>query len=209
MSKIIGIKKALPLHILELALTLYLQDKYDEEYIREQVQTVYEGKDIIPRCVNNIRKVVCESPMNDILLDRKDEVLNALRHTGDKGIILTALLCATFPIAYDVLSAFGKYFQVQEYVNTDLLKRIISDKYGSNWSLSKGMYAVIPTFMESGLISRPQVGLYKANDKIKLSSAIAWEVYCKSYLTNNPLSQMSEETYYDPYFGFCEVIYNM
>lgn len=100
MSNIIGIKKALPLHILELALTLYLQDKYDEEYIREQVQIVYEGKDIVPRCVNNIRKVVCENPLSELLLERRDEVLNAMRYSGDKGIILTSLLCSTFPIAY-------------------------------------------------------------------------------------------------------------
>lgn len=205
MSNIIGIKKALPLHILELALMLYIQDKYDEEYIREQVQTVYEGKDIIPRCVNNIRKVICESPISSMLLDRREEVATALKYSGDKGIVLSALLCSTFPIAYDVLATLGKYFQVQEFVNTDLLKRVISDKYGSNWSLLKGTYAVLPTFMESNLISRPKVGIYKSEEPIKLATNIAWDIYCQSYKANNPLSDMSEETFYDPYFSFCKI----
>ena len=205
MSNIIGIKKALPLHILELALMLYLQDKYDEEYIREQVMTVYEGKDIVPRCVNNIRKVVCESPISSTFLDRREEVLTALKYTGDKGIILSALLCSKFPIAYDVLSTLGKYFQVQEFVNTDLLKRVISDKYGSNWSLIKGTYAVLPTLMESNLISRPKVGIYKVGDTIRLSTVIAWDIYSESYKVNNPLTDLNEETYCDPYFSFCKI----
>ena len=209
MSNIIGIKKALPLHILELALTLHIQDKYDEEYIREQVKIVYEGKDIVPRCVNNIRKVICESPLSNVILERREEVLIALKYSGDKAIILSALLCSTFPIAYDVLATLGKYFQVQEFVNTDLLKRVISDKYGSNWSLLKGMYAVIPTFTESNLVSRPKIGIYKANEKTKLSTIVAWDIYCESYKVNNPLAYLNEETLYDPYFSFCERIQTM
>lgn len=204
MNNTIGINQRIPLHILETALICYLKDAYSEDYIREQMASEYTGENRIKKGISFISKVICRSPLLHEFMDRKEEILNAMKYEKDKNVILIALLCASYPFAYDILNAMGRYFQVQEFVNSELIKKTICNKYGSNRSAQNGLYAVLPTFIEGGFFLRPKIGIYQSIEKIQLKSQITWDIYCKAYIINNPLALIGEEVFYEPYFGFCE-----
>ncbi len=50
----------------------------------------------------------------------------------------------------DVLVVIGKFYAVQEIINTKAIKKFISAIYGINRSIENALYAVIPMFVEAG-----------------------------------------------------------
>ena len=74
--------------------------------------------------------------------------------------------------------------------------------YASNRSLPNALYCGLPMYIEAGLLSRPQTGVYTKND-IEVVIPIAQELYKKSFFVNNPM--LNEEDYdcgEHPYFEF-------
>ena len=60
----------------------------------------------------------------------------------------------------------------------------------------------MPMYIEAGLLSRPQTGVYTKND-IEVVTPFAHELYKKSFFVNNPM--LNEEDYdcsEHPYFEF-------
>ncbi|EJX02108.1 hypothetical protein EVA_09788 [gut metagenome] len=80
----------------------------------------------------------------------------------------------------------------------------MSVKYGNNRSLPNGMNAILPMYIEAGLIRRPKIGTYIKND-IVLTTPFAKQLYEKSFIIHNPMfdeSYLSELEH--PYFEFIQ-----
>lgn len=159
-NKEIGINQRIPIQILEIALRNYLNDKYDEEYILEQLQLDFDGENRIRKALDIVNKIIRNNPIISEVVIEKDRVLLALKRENDRNLILTALSCTAFPFFYEVLLEFARYLKVQEIVNTDLIKKSMASRYGSNRSMENGLYCVIPMLVEAKLIERPKLSIY-------------------------------------------------
>lgn len=205
MSKI-DINQRIPLTILETGLKTFLEGNYNPAYLKEQLAFEYSGENRVAKALSFVNKTILRNPLNSSLLDNKQAILNALKHKGDRSIILIALLNSSYPFAFDILNAFAKYFQVQEFVSTKLIKKEAISKYGSNRSTENALFSVIPMFLEAGIFYRIKPGLYQAKEKIAVHSWIAQDLYRQSFLTNIPLLENSDILIFEPYLKLIEVL---
>jgi len=159
-NKVIGINQRIPLQILEIALRSYLKGSYDEEYIIEQLQLDFDGENRIRKALDITNKIVRNNPIIMQVEEEKERILSALKRENDKNLILTALACTSFPFYYEVLREFARFLKVQDVVNTELIKKTMASRYGSNRSMENGLYCVIPMLIEANIIERPKQGIY-------------------------------------------------
>lgn len=159
-NKAIGINQRIPLQILEIALRSHLNGEYDEEYIVEQLRLDFDGENRIKKALDIVNKITRNNPLISEVEKEKNRVLLALKRENDRNLILTALSCTAFPFYYQVLLEFARFLKVQEVVNTDLIRKTIGSKYGSNRSMENGLYCVIPMLLEANIIDRPKQGIY-------------------------------------------------
>lgn len=205
MSKI-DINQRIPLNILEIGLRTFLEGTYDAAYLEEQLAFEYSGKNRVRKAMSFVNKIILRNPLMPLIEENKQEILNALKQKGDKSVILIALLNSIFPISFTTLNSFAKYFQVQEIISTELIKKDAISIYGSNRSTENALYCVIPMFLEAGMFLRKKPGLYQSKERIVLHSQIAYDLYQQSFLINNPLLKDSEILVYEPYFSLVKLI---
>ncbi len=204
MSKI-DINQRIPLSLLEIALKTFLVNNYDAEYLEEHLAFEYEGKNRIGKALRIVNKIIKKNPLSLVLLENKQEILNALKHKGDRSVILIALLNSAYPFSFDILNIFAKYFQVQEFISTELIKKETINKYGSNRSTENALYSVIPMFLEADFFLRSKPGLYQVKEKLIIQSQIANKLYIQSFILNNLLLQDSNIIIHEPYFSMVEL----
>ena len=113
-----------------------------------------------------------------------------------------ALLCSAFPFAFDVLQTFGKFFSVQDIINTETIKKSIAGVYGGNRATENGLYSVVPMFIEAGFFERTKPGLYSVTQMVGLVSEVSITAYKESYIQNNGILLPQHEL--DPYFHFLQ-----
>jgi hypothetical protein len=203
-NKSIDINQRIPLDTLHAALESYLKNNYSTDYIVEQLKLDFEGDNRIKKAIRIINKIILKSPLLDIITNNKEEILSAIKRKTDRDIICIALLNAAFPFSFDVLKTFGKYFSVQDIINTETVKKPISNIYGGNRATENGMYSVIPMFIEANFFERPKSGLYQFNVKLKTSFKISKLLYLESYKINNKIDEVQDYQLLDPYFLFIE-----
>lgn len=196
----ISINQRIPLDVLEAALIAFLNEQYSQAYVMEQLMGAFEGSNRLKKAYDIVRKIIPQTPLISFLTENKGPVLLALKNKNDRNLILISLLNAAYPFSFDILRVFGKYFQVQEFVNTSLIEKTISAKYGSNRATSNGMYAVIPMFIEGGVFEREKVGLYAFHGALTISE-IAKSCFAQSFQVNVK-GIGGDVDFFDPYFVF-------
>ena len=203
MSKLsIDINQRIPLDVLEVALNSFLSDNYSNDYIVEQLRLEFDGENRLKKGLRIVNKIINKSPIKDFLLENKDELLIALKKKEERNLILISLLNSAFPFSFFVLKTFGKFFSVQDEVNSEIIKKTISNVYGGNRATENGIYSVVPMFLEAKLFKRPTTGIYSIENKINISSNISKKIYVQSFLLNNSLKNIEESHFRDPYFNF-------
>lgn len=160
-KKVIGINQRIPLQILEMALRSYLNGNYNEDYILEQLRLDFDGENRIRKALDIVNKIVRNNPIIAEIEKDKERVLVALKRENDKNLILISLSCTAFPYFYEVLKEFARYLKVQDVVNTDLIRKSMASRYGSNRSMENALYCVIPMLIEANIIERPKSGIYE------------------------------------------------
>jgi hypothetical protein len=201
-NKSIDINQRIPLDTLYAALEAYLNDSYSNEYVLEQLRLDFTGENRLKKALRIVNKIIKGNPLKTFLDDNR-EVLNlAITKKTDRNIILIALLNSAFPFSFDVLSVFGKYFSVQEIINTDTIKKTISNTYGGNRATENGIYSVVPMFLEAGFFKRPKMGVYQSLNKLNAINSVTTQIYKESYKVNNQCSSLSQYQFEDPYFNF-------
>tara|TARA_R110002167_G_scaffold134709_3_gene320811 strand:+ start:13188 stop:13808 length:621 start_codon:yes stop_codon:yes gene_type:complete len=204
-NKSIDINQRIPLDTLYAALEAYLNDSYSNEYVLEQLRLDFTGENRLKKALRIVNRTITGNPLKTFLDDNR-EVLNlAITKKTDRNIILIALLNSAFPFSFDVLSVFGKYFSVQEIINTDTIKKTISNTYGGNRATENGMYSVVPMFLEAGFFKRPKMGVYQSLNKLNAINSVTTQIYKESYKVNNQCSSLSQYQYEDPYFSFIAI----
>ena len=203
-NKSIDINQRIPIETLAAALESYLNDSYCNEYIIEQLRLDFSGENRLKKALRIVNKIIPQSPLNELLLENKEEIKNIIKKKADRDVILIALLNSAFTFSFEVLRTFGKFFAVQEMVNTQTIKKPISDVYGGNRATENALYSVVPMFIEAGFFSRPKTGIYQYAEPMKMSSPLTVEIYKESFKLNNAYNSLNEYQLRDPYFFFVE-----
>lgn len=197
----IGIRQRIPLSLFEMALRAVLSGEYSRKYYAELAAMEYQGPNRIEKTVCIISKLTDQNPLIEYMREHRDEVAEALRYQADRGLILSAMLVATYEFVYDMMCWYGKFFHVQDQVPTSLISGKLSDKYGSNRSLPNAMNSAIPMLLEAGLLKRPLIGMYEIG-KTTPTTEIARCIFEKAFLQWNPnLSEDGISTSH-PFFEF-------
>jgi hypothetical protein len=124
----------------------------------------------------------------------------AIEKKQGRDIILIALLNSAFPFSYYVLKIFGKYFEVQEIINTDTVKKSISKIYGGNRATENGIYNVVSMFLEAVFLIVKSKEFIIGVKKIIPSFNIREKIYLESFKLNNSINEIQEYQLMDPYF---------
>lgn len=201
-NKSIDINQRIPLDALYAALESHLNGSYSSEYILEQLRLEFEGENRLKKALRIVNKIIAKNPLINFINENKNEIEIAIKRKTDRDIICIALLNAAFPFSFDVLKTFGKYFAVQDIINTETVKKPISNIYGGNRATENGLYSVVPMFIEANFFSRPKIGIYKANEKLKYSFTVTKDIYFQSFKVNHTLQEIQDYQLLDPYFIF-------
>ena len=202
MHKTIDINQRIPLDVLHVALESYLSGTYSNDYIIEQLRLEYSGENRIKKSLRIVNKIVPNNPIIAKLSEHPAEVKNALKKRTDRNVILIALLCSAFPFAFDVLQTFGKFFLVQDTINSETIKKSIAGVYGGNRATKNGLYSVVPMFIEAGFFERTKPGLYSVTKMATVFSEVSIIAYKESFIQNIGILLPHHEL--DPYFNFLQ-----
>lgn len=202
MHKTIDINQRIPLVVLHVALESYLNGTYSNDYILEQLRLEYSGENRIKKSLRIVNKIVPNNPIIAKLSEHPVEIKNALKKRTDRNVISIALLCSAFPFAFDVLQTFGKFFLVQDTINSETIKKSISGVYGGNRATENGLYSVVPMFIEAGFFERTKPGLYCVTQMGSVVSEVSITAYKESFIQNNGILLPHHEL--DPYFNFLQ-----
>lgn len=206
-NKSIDINQRIPLDTLYAALESYLNGSYSNDYILEQLRLEFEGENRLKKALRIVNKIIQRNPLNEFITENKPEIINAIKKKADRDVIIIALLNCAFPFSFEVLKTFGKFFAVQEIINTETIKKPMSNIYGGNRATENGLYSVVPMFIEAGFFTRPKSGVYEKAEPIKVLNPITKQIYLSSFKTNNNLDSIKEYQKLDPYFLFVSGIF--
>jgi len=202
MEKTVGINQRIGINVMEMAIKAALDGIFTPEYAADLAAGEYQGANRINKARSIIEKLTQRNPLYPYIEEHKTEFLSAIKHPGDRAIIYSALINATYGFGYDAMVVLGKFFHVQEQVSTALIVSRMSSMYASNRSLPNGLYCVMPMYIEAGLINRPKTGVYTKNE-YEISTSFARELYTKSFFINNPMLKEGDYDYSEhPYFEF-------
>lgn len=201
-NKKIDINQRIPLDTLYAALESYLNDNYSDEYIIEQLRLHFDGENRLKKSLRIVKKIISNNQLSKFILSNKEQVKAAIRKKSDRNLILIALLNSSFVFSYDVISILGKLFKVQSVVNREALTRQASRIYGGNRALPNAIDSVIPMYLEAGLFTRPQAGLYQWEGGLNITSEISKTIYIESFKVINSTDEVLDYYLSDPYFLF-------
>ena len=201
MEKNTSINQRIPITTIEQALRAVLNGTYSYEYALELAKMEFQGLNRQKKAATFIGKLSVRNPLLPFLLEHQAETMQALAYSSDRALIMTSLINAAFPFGYDVTWLLGKYFHVQEAVSYSLIESKLAEEYGANRRLSIGLYALLPMYIEAGLLTRPCDGYY-AKAILEPQTSLAAEYYTQSFFLNNPLKNPIDDWSDNPYFEF-------
>ena len=96
-NKSIDINQRIPIDTLYVALQSYLNGSYSNEYVLEQLRLEFEGENRLKKALRIVNKIILKNPLNDLILENKSEIENAIKIKTDRDVIIIALLNSAFP----------------------------------------------------------------------------------------------------------------
>lgn len=202
MKKTVGINQRISVSVIEMAMKAALDGSFSSEYAADLAAGEYEGTNRITKARSIIGKLSVRNPLFDYIAEHQQQFNAAMKHKGDRAIILAAIINAAYGFGYDATVILGKFFHVQNEVSTQLIVSRMSSIYASNRSLPNGLYCILPMYIEAGLLTRSKPGVYIRNyyDDV---SAFAKTLYRKSFIVHNPMMLEEDLDYTEhPYFEF-------
>ena len=202
MEKTVGINQRISITIIEMAMKASLDGIFTPEYAADLAAGEYQGENRIKKARSIIGKLTLRNPLFDYIKEQRQDYFAAIKYPGDRALVFSALINATYMFGYDAMCILGKLFHVQERVSTQVIVNRMSSIYASNRSLLIGLYCIMPMYIEAGLLSRPVTGIYTKN-ALDIKTEFARNIYKKSFFVNNP---MLDEKFYEcdenSYFEF-------
>jgi hypothetical protein len=102
-NKSIDINQRIPIDTLYVALQSYLNVSYSNEYVLEQLRLEFEGENRLKKALRIVNKIILKNPLNELILEYKSEIENAIKIKADRDVIIIALLNSAFPFSFEVV----------------------------------------------------------------------------------------------------------
>lgn len=203
-EKSLGLHQRIPMDILLEAFRAELNDEQDLERLSQLINTEYAGENRQKKGFRQVKTTLADNPIVTLCKDRRDEVLAALKSEPDRNLILSALIVARYPFCYDLFCLLAKQFRLQDYINTDLILRMLGTKYGANKSVYNVQINTVAQMLEAKLLNRAKVGVYEFADAQKPVHKVTLDLWKECYFVNEPLtSREDEETIlFEPFFKY-------
>lgn len=176
MEKTVGINQRISIPIIETAMKAALDGIFTPEYAADLAAGEYQGENRIKKARSIIGKLTLRNPLFDYIKEQRHDYFEAIKYPGDRALVFSALINATYMFGYDAMCILGKLFHVQERVSSQLIVNRMSSIYASNRALPNGLYCIIPMYIEAGLLSRPVTGIYIKND-LDIKTDFARNIY--------------------------------
>ena len=201
MEKTVGINQIISVPIIEMAMKASLDGIFTPEYAADLAAGEYQGENRIKKARSIIGKLTLRNPLFNYIKEQRQDYFEAIKYPGDRALVFSALINATYMFGYDAMCILGKLFHVQERVSTQVIVNRMSSIYASNRSLPNGLYCIMPMYIEAGLLSRPVTGIYTKNE-LDIKTEFARNIYKKSFFVNNPMldedvSDCDENSYFE------------
>lgn len=209
-TKSIGINQRIPLQVLDNAIIYNLKGIIDikTEIVRD-LSEHFTGENRIGKGYVAFRKILFASKTATFFFKNCpiDKYLSLSEH--DRKAVWLSLLSATYPFVYELVSEFAESFKTQSVVNTLSIANRIKSIYGSNRASEIGLYAIIPTLIELGIITRPKNAVYAKGIKLKVIDPLVKEMVILSDLegSNTKIFGLNDVDR-KPYFFFLEMPLN-
>ena len=206
-DKSLGLHQRIPLDILLEGLKAELNDAQDFDRLAELISTEYAGENRQKKGVRQLKSTLVGNPLVEFCKENKESVLEALKFNTDRNLILSAIIAARYPICYDIYSLLAKQFRIQDYINTDLILRMLGAKYGANKSVYNVQINAVAQMLEAELIKRVKVGVYEFAEPQKPMCAITSKIWSRSYFINEQLANQDdfESLIFEPYFRYLKM----
>jgi|GEM_PF-460498 hypothetical protein len=203
-NKSLGIQQRIPLDVLCEALKMELSDGFDEVLLGELLKTEYNGENRIRKSIYQIHSAVCSTALTPLLREHASDVLTALNSAADRHLILMAVIHARYSFCYDVASLIASQLRLQDTISSELLNRLIGQKYGMNKSTENSRNCAVPQLIEAKMMSRVKTGLYASTEPQEPRFDISRAIWKESFFINNPLYNRldSETMLFEPYFRY-------
>lgn len=197
----IGIQQAVTMQAFEQMVSSVLCGDYSLQYAEQLARLSTKGEARVKKIRTVINRLATGNPLLPYMKAHQAEVEVAMKNTNDKKVLFAAVVCASYPFAYQTLCVIGKYLHVQDEVTTGLIKGKLSEVYGSVRTLEIALIAVLPMFVEAGLLVRKKVGVYTIG-KVNNNTDFARGLYQEAFLVNNPTYTKETMDESNPFFEF-------
>lgn len=206
-TKYIGISNRIPLKVIERALYCYIQTGHvDKDMYLNHIQEYTKGANRANKTALHLSVLLTRN--ETIISKMKPKLLNSDLFTlseGERRSLVLCLFCLTYPIAYDILTAFATGFKVQPHLSKQFLLQKIGAIYGGNRAMHIAVDEVISLLIECNFIRREKVGIFSFGSKLSTNSNFITElaVYTDIKLSSSK-SIMVDDLNYKPWFSFFE-----
>ncbi len=210
--KYIGINQRVPFEVLDEAVQTYLESgDISKEAILRNMLEYTTGLNRANKASNYVVQII--SRQEDILsrfkTALKDSDYSTLRIDERKALCL-CLICLTYPITYDLLTALAQGFKVQDQINKKFISEKVMALYGSNRTVDVAIDALLPMIIELNTIKRDKVSLYSMGKGCKVSNKFIDEmiIYTDIKLSRSKSILIDDLTHRPWYSYFKTVISN-
>lgn len=197
----VGLKEFVPITSLELCYMAIFDGSCTPEYIQSLVALQTSSPNVAEKINRTIRRMTVNSKLLPYILENKEEFILGNKHRCTRSAMYTSIMCAAYPVFYDILNILGKFFHAQDEVPATLLFEKLREKYGASVNCQRGYTCACRMLIDAGIIERSQFGTYKACRLNKISD-FASEMLIQSFLINNPNYSVEEIKSSNIYFEF-------
>lgn len=207
-GKYIGISNRIPFSVIDSALYDYIQTGViNKERHLSHIKEYTKGENRANKTLGHLVAII----------KRNEKIIQCFSKTtggndyyqinlNDRKALVLTLFCISFPIAYEMLTAFSTGFKVQALLNKQFLVQKIGAIYGGNRSMHIGVDEVIPLFMECDLIKREKVGIYSIGNKLIINNKFISEliIYTDIRLSGSK-TILIEDLGFKPWFSYFDI----
>ena len=206
--KYIGISNRISINVIERSIHAYLlSGEINKEECLNHIKEYTKGENRANKTFGHLTAII---KRNDAILKKSKTLINSSEYFSlsidDRKSFIICIFCLTFPIAYDILSAFATGFKVQTILNKQFLLDKIGSIYGGNRAMHIGVDEVIPLLIECNLIKREKRGIYIHDNKLNVTNRFIAEliIYTDIKLSGTK-TILIEDIGYKPWFSYFNI----
>jgi hypothetical protein len=207
-GKYIGLNQRIPFDVLDSAIHNYLdRGSIDKNAILISMHEHTSGANRASKAANYVFQILNrQKPIVDQLRKELGIFPYSSLRINDRKAFCLCLICLTFPIAYDMLTAISQGLKVQSMINRKLISEKVMSIYGSNRTVDIAIDALIPIVIELNTITRYRVGIYALAEKSTITNKyIADLVIYVDIKLSGSKSLLYDELAYKPWFAFFDM----